>query len=258
MPKGCCCETARRAVRDPLYRHRRVQAHQRYAGASDRRRVPEGRGGAAAPVGRARRFHRAARRRRVRHPAARHRLRPRMSRRWSRGSIRRCARRSIATAISLSSDASIGIAIAPRDGSDLFDLLKNADLAMYAAKAAGRRTYRFFDPAMEQQANHRRELEADLRAALAEGGFELHYQPLVDLRSDRGHRLRGAAALAASGARHGLAGRLRSGRRGNRPDRGDRAVGAAHRLRGSGDLAGRMSASPSTSRRSSSGRKRCR
>ncbi|MCK1512684.1 EAL domain-containing protein [Bradyrhizobium sp. 190] len=85
----------------------------------------------------------------------------------------------------LSSDASIGIAVAPRDGSDLFDLLKNADIAMYAAKAAGRRTYRFFDPAMEQQANHRRELEADLRAALAEGGFELHYQPQVDLRSDR-------------------------------------------------------------------------
>ena len=85
----------------------------------------------------------------------------------------------------LSSDASIGIAIAPRDGTDLFDLLKNADLAMYAAKAAGRRTYRFFDPAMEQQANHRRELEADLRAALAQGSFELHYQPQVDLRSDR-------------------------------------------------------------------------
>ncbi|MEH2528525.1 MULTISPECIES: bifunctional diguanylate cyclase/phosphodiesterase [unclassified Bradyrhizobium] len=85
----------------------------------------------------------------------------------------------------LSSDASIGIAIAPRDGSDLFDLLKNADLAMYAAKAAGRRTYRFFDPEMEQQANHRRELEADLRTALAQGAFELHYQPQVDLRSDR-------------------------------------------------------------------------
>jgi diguanylate cyclase (GGDEF)-like protein len=85
----------------------------------------------------------------------------------------------------LSSDASIGIAIAPRDGSDLLDLLKNADLAMYAAKAAGRRTYRFFDPEMEQEAKHRRELEADLRTALAEGGFELHYQPQVDLRSDR-------------------------------------------------------------------------
>ena len=85
----------------------------------------------------------------------------------------------------LSGDASIGIAIAPRDGSDLLDLLKNADLAMYAAKAAGRRTYRFFDPEMEQEANHRRELEADLREALAHGGFELHYQPQVDLSSDR-------------------------------------------------------------------------
>ena len=56
---------------------------------------------------------------------------------------------------------------------------------MYAAKAAGRRTYRFFDPAMEQQANHRRDLEADLRVALAQGAFELHYQPQVDLHSDR-------------------------------------------------------------------------
>jgi diguanylate cyclase (GGDEF)-like protein len=84
----------------------------------------------------------------------------------------------------LASDASIGIAIAPRHGADLFDLLKNADLAMYAAKAAGRRTYRFFDPSMEREANRRRELEADLRAALEQGGFELHYQPLIDLCSD--------------------------------------------------------------------------
>ena len=84
----------------------------------------------------------------------------------------------------LSSDASIGIAIAPRHGTDLFGLLKSADLAMYAAKAAGRRTHRFFDPAMERQANLRRELESDLRTALLEGGFEIHYQPLVDLRSN--------------------------------------------------------------------------
>jgi diguanylate cyclase (GGDEF)-like protein len=83
-----------------------------------------------------------------------------------------------------SSDASIGIAIAPRHGSDLFGLLKSADLAMYAAKAAGRRTHRFFERSMERRANLRRELEADLRTALAEGGFELHYQPLVDLVSD--------------------------------------------------------------------------
>jgi diguanylate cyclase (GGDEF)-like protein len=84
----------------------------------------------------------------------------------------------------LSGDASIGIAIAPRHGSDLLGLLKSADLAMYAAKAAGRRTHRFFEPAMETRANLRRELEGDLRVALAEGGFEIHYQPLVDLRSD--------------------------------------------------------------------------
>ena len=84
----------------------------------------------------------------------------------------------------LSSDASIGVAVAPRHGSDLFGLLKSADLAMYAAKAAGRRTYRFFEPSMEKQANLRRELESELRMALVEGGFELHYQPLVDLRND--------------------------------------------------------------------------
>ena len=85
---------------------------------------------------------------------------------------------------SLAGDASIGIAVAPRHGSDLLGLLKSADLAMYAAKAAGRRTYRFFEPSMEAEANLRRELEHDLRAALADGSFELHYQPLVDLRSD--------------------------------------------------------------------------
>jgi diguanylate cyclase (GGDEF)-like protein len=84
----------------------------------------------------------------------------------------------------LSGDASIGVAIAPRDGTDLLGLLKRADLAMYAAKAAGRRTHRFFEPEMEKEAKLRRELEADMRVALAEGGFEIHYQPLVDLRSD--------------------------------------------------------------------------
>jgi diguanylate cyclase (GGDEF)-like protein len=84
----------------------------------------------------------------------------------------------------LSSDASIGIAIAPRHGSDLLGLLKSADLAMYAAKAAGRRTHRFFEPSMERRANSRRELEGDLRIAIVEGGLEIHYQPIVDLRSD--------------------------------------------------------------------------
>jgi diguanylate cyclase (GGDEF)-like protein len=85
---------------------------------------------------------------------------------------------------SLGSDASIGIAMAPRHGTGLHGLLKSADLAMYAAKAAGRRTHRFFEPSMEAQANLRRELEGDMRLAIAERGFEIHYQPLVDLGSN--------------------------------------------------------------------------
>jgi diguanylate cyclase (GGDEF)-like protein len=85
---------------------------------------------------------------------------------------------------SLAADASIGIALAPAHGADLHGLLKSADLAMYAAKAAGRRTHRFFEPSMETEANQRRAMEIDLRAAIAEGGFEIHYQPLVDLGSN--------------------------------------------------------------------------
>ncbi len=82
----------------------------------------------------------------------------------------------------LSTDASIGIALAPQDGTDLDQLIKNADLAMYAAKADGRRTHRFFEPAMDASAKARLTMEQDLRQALADGGFEIHYQPLVNLR----------------------------------------------------------------------------
>jgi len=85
----------------------------------------------------------------------------------------------------LSTDASIGIALAPQDGTDLDQLIKNADLAMYGAKADGRRTYRFFEPAMDACAKARLTMEQDLRQALADGGFEIHYQPLVDLRHDK-------------------------------------------------------------------------
>jgi diguanylate cyclase (GGDEF)-like protein len=83
----------------------------------------------------------------------------------------------------LSTDASIGIALAPQDGADLDQLIKNADLAMYGAKAEGRRTYRFFVPEMDASAKARLSLEQDLRQALIDGGFEIHYQPLVNLHS---------------------------------------------------------------------------
>ena len=84
----------------------------------------------------------------------------------------------------LSTDASIGIALAPRDGTDLEQLIKNADLAMYGAKADGRRTHRFFEPAMDASAKARLRMQQDLRQALVDGGFEIHYQPIVDLRHD--------------------------------------------------------------------------
>jgi diguanylate cyclase (GGDEF)-like protein/PAS domain S-box-containing protein len=83
----------------------------------------------------------------------------------------------------LSTDASIGVALAPQDGTELDQLIKNADLAMYAAKAGGRRTHRFFEPSMDASAKARLSMEQDLRQAMVDGGFELHYQPLVDLRS---------------------------------------------------------------------------
>jgi diguanylate cyclase (GGDEF)-like protein/PAS domain S-box-containing protein len=84
----------------------------------------------------------------------------------------------------LSTDASIGIALAPRDGTDLEQLIKNADLAMYGAKADGRRTHRFFEPAMDARAKARLTMQQDLRQALVDGGFEIHYQPVVDLGND--------------------------------------------------------------------------
>jgi diguanylate cyclase (GGDEF)-like protein len=76
---------------------------------------------------------------------------------------------------------SIGIAIAPNDGSDPDAILKNADLALYRAKAEGRGNYRFFETAMDASMQVRRRLELDLRSALALDQFELMYQPLVDL-----------------------------------------------------------------------------
>ena len=74
--------------------------------------------------------------------------------------------------------------MAPQDGIDLDELVKSADLAMYGAKADGRRTYRFFEPSMNARAKTRRRLESDLRQAIADRQFEIYYQPLVDLKSN--------------------------------------------------------------------------
>jgi diguanylate cyclase (GGDEF)-like protein len=84
----------------------------------------------------------------------------------------------------LTTDASIGIALAPHDGTELDQLLKSADLAMYGAKGDGRRTYRFFEAEMDARVKARRALELDIRQAIVDHAFELHYQPVVDLRSN--------------------------------------------------------------------------
>jgi diguanylate cyclase (GGDEF)-like protein len=87
---------------------------------------------------------------------------------------------------------SIGIAISPDDGTDPFQLLKNADMALYRAKSDGRGVYRFFEPEMDARMQARRTLELDLRKAIAQGDFELHYQPIVDIRT---RQVRGFEAL---------------------------------------------------------------
>jgi diguanylate cyclase (GGDEF)-like protein/PAS domain S-box-containing protein len=92
----------------------------------------------------------------------------------------------------VTTDASIGIALAPQHGADIDQILKNADMAMYAAKAAGRRTYRFFEPAMDTQVKARRILEMDLRQAIADEALEVYYQPCVGLQ---GNRINGCEAL---------------------------------------------------------------
>jgi diguanylate cyclase (GGDEF)-like protein len=81
-------------------------------------------------------------------------------------------------------DISIGISVAPIDAIEPDQLLKNADMALYGAKADGRGTYRFFEPEMDARMKARRELEMDLRKALRDKEFELHYQPLVNLQSN--------------------------------------------------------------------------
>ena len=141
--------------------------------------------GAARAGRRARPFRRAARRRRVRRAADRRR-RPRRDRPARARHPRRDRPADHAsTATSSSPSTSIGIAIAPQDGEDGGTLLRNADLALYRAKEAGRGTYAFFEESLNERAQQRRQLETDLRLALERGEFELLYQPLFDLEQNR-------------------------------------------------------------------------
>jgi diguanylate cyclase (GGDEF)-like protein/PAS domain S-box-containing protein len=93
----------------------------------------------------------------------------------------------------LHTSASIGISICPEDGADAESLIRNADTALYLAKAAGKNAFRFFEPHMNEDAVQRQYLQTALRAALGNGELSLHYQPKFDLRNGR---LTGSEALA--------------------------------------------------------------
>ena len=92
----------------------------------------------------------------------------------------------------ISIGTSIGIAISSEGINSAGRLMKMADLALYDTKANGRNDFRFFEPGLEEAANIRSRLEADLRHAVARGDFVLHYQPILDARTGQ---FNGAEAL---------------------------------------------------------------
>jgi diguanylate cyclase (GGDEF)-like protein len=78
---------------------------------------------------------------------------------------------------------SIGIAFAPEHGADAETLLKKADLALYAAKSGGRNDFRIFQPELTEAADIQKSMEGELREAIAQSELELHYQPVIDVRT---------------------------------------------------------------------------
>jgi diguanylate cyclase (GGDEF)-like protein len=79
--------------------------------------------------------------------------------------------------------ASIGIAVAPADGSDVSTMMTHADLALYRSKQAGKATYHFFEPELDEEVRSKRQKEDELRIALANGQFELAFHPIFSVSS---------------------------------------------------------------------------
>ncbi|KQO09160.1 MULTISPECIES: putative bifunctional diguanylate cyclase/phosphodiesterase [unclassified Sphingomonas] len=98
-------------------------------------------------------------------------------------------------------NASIGIAIAPADGSDADTLLKNADLALYRAKDSGRGQMCFYEPLMDEKISRTRDLAAEMQGALERGEFHLEFQPIFDLAGE--HVLSCEALLRWTNRQHG-------------------------------------------------------
>jgi len=81
--------------------------------------------------------------------------------------------------------ASIGIAIAPYDGVSAEELVRSADLALYASKGGGRGQFRFYSSDLHSEAERRRQIEDDLRDAIEKGQMRVVYQPIIDTKSNK-------------------------------------------------------------------------
>ncbi|MEL7189845.1 MAG: EAL domain-containing protein [Pseudomonadota bacterium] len=79
--------------------------------------------------------------------------------------------------------SSVGVAVAPYDGIETEELVKAADLALYAAKGGGRGQHRFYSSDLQDKASHRHQIEADLRDAIAKSEIHMYYQPIVDAKT---------------------------------------------------------------------------
>jgi diguanylate cyclase (GGDEF)-like protein len=135
------------------------------------------------------------------------------------------------------SSVSIGIAVGRVDGNTADELLMAADLALYAVKAVARGGFRFYQKAMNEEINVRREIEMDLREAIEKNELELEYQPIIELRTNR---ITGFEALARwRHQRNGASGDIHPGGRGQRAHPSARHVGSGAGLPKRRELADR-------------------
>ena len=139
------------------------------------------------------------------------------------------------TAVSIG--ASIGIVTSDYDDRTSDDLMRDADLALYAAKAAGKGCFRFFAPEMHEAARAAAADGIGSSRRTREGPAATSLSALRRCFERSGHRVRGADPLGPPRAWAGQPGRVHPARRGNRPDQRDRRMGASHRLRRSGQVA---------------------
>lgn len=106
--------------------------------------------------------------------------------------IERVSERFMLDGNEVQASTSVGICMYPQDGRDEKDLLRNADLALYCSKAAGRNRYHFFEPRLQVEVQERKAMERDLGHAIENDELELFYQPIIDMN---GHSIIGMEAL---------------------------------------------------------------